>query len=266
MLLAIDAGNTNTVFAVYDQNDELIKVWRLATSSSRTSDEYLALLYPLLSQADVSIDDITIAILSSVVPDANINIRKFCKHHVGCEMITVDPHTVGIEIKLDKPEDVGADRLVNAVAVNHRYSRPCIVIDFGTATTFDVIDQQGSYCGGIIAPGVNLSMSALHQAAARLPRVSVKKPGQVIGKDTVSAMQSGMYWGYISMIEGLLRRMQDEMGLEDTFVVATGGLAKLFAPAIPAINEVDEDLTLFGLQKIYINNYADKNVTKIHSA
>lgn len=262
MLLAIDAGNTNTVFAVYD-DEKLLKVWRLATNSSRTSDEYMALLYPLLSQKGIDLSEITAAILSSVVPDANMNIRRFCESEIGCEMITVEASSVNLEINLDKPEEVGADRLVNAVAVNCRYNVPCIVIDFGTATTFDVIDAKGRYDGGIIAPGVNLSMSALHQAAARLPRVSVKKPDAVVGKDTVSAMQSGMYWGYVSMIEGLLVRMKEEIGAPECTVVATGGLAHLFAPALPLINEVDEDLTLYGLHKIY-KDQQDENNNKVH--
>ena len=265
MLLAIDAGNTNTVFAVYD-DAKLLKVWRLATSSARTADEYLALLYPLFTQNGLDLKDVTAAILSSVVPDANVNIRRFCETSTGCDLITVKPDTVGIGINIRKKEEVGADRLVNAVAVVRDYDVPCIVIDFGTATTFDMIDDQGRYNGGIIAPGVNLSMTALHQAAARLPRISVKKPSQVIGKDTVSAMQSGIYWGYVSMIEGLLDRMTEESGYEKPLVIATGGLARLFSPAVPQIDKVDEDLTLKGLWHIYRENFsadAGQQVTDI---
>ena len=153
-------------------------------------------------------------------------------------------------IKLSKPEEVGADRIVNAVAVKTHYKFPAVVVDFGTATTFDVVDAEGAYCGGVIAPGVNLSMSALHQAAAKLPRINIKKPNNVIGKETVEAMQSGIYWGYVSMIEGLVARISKEMGVKP-YVIATGGLASLFAQGTSVIEKIDEDLTLKGLIAIH---------------
>ena len=253
MLLAIDAGNTNIVFAVYDGEVQK-QSWRIRTDGGRTEDEYTAWLYPLFQSAGLSFSDIQDAIISSVIPDENRSLRELCQKTFQCDAFIIgsDFLDLGLPIRLSKPEEVGADRLVNAVAVLTHYQAPAVIIDFGTATTFDVIDGDGAYCGGVIAPGVNLSMKALHGAAAKLPKVSVKQPDSVIGNDTVSAMQSGLYWGYLSMIEGLIERISKEMGVEP-LVLATGGLASLFAEGTDRIQTVDEDLTLKGLLHIHQN-------------
>jgi type III pantothenate kinase len=249
MLLAIDAGNTNIVFAVHDGN-EFVHIWRCQTISGRTSDEYASWLHQLFSQTTLQFSDITDAIISSVVPDANMNLSNFCRKSFGCEALMITHHDVDLAIKLDKPSEIGADRLVNSVAVKNHYQFPAIVIDFGTATTFDVIDADGAYIGGVIAPGINLSMVALYEAAAKLPKINVKKTQSVIGHDTVSAMQSGVYWGYVGMIEGTIKRIAEEMDVEPK-IIATGGLAHLFSESIPSIEIIDDDLTLRGLYDIY---------------
>lgn len=249
MLLAIDIGNTNTVFAVY-QNDKLKASWRFQTIAARTSDEYAALLNQVFTLDGISWGKVVDVIVSSVVPDADFNVRKFCKKYMKMEPTFITSKMAGIKVEIDRPEEVGADRLVNAIAVREHYKTPAIVIDFGTATTFDVINGKGSYAGGAIAPGINLSVEALHRAAAKLPKISIKAPEKAIGKSTVTAIQSGIYWGYIGLIEGLVERITKEMR-EKPFVLATGGLAPLFADNTKIINKVDEELTLKGLLCIY---------------
>lgn len=254
MLLAIDIGNTNTVFAIYKdaQNvGSLIESWRCRTEATRSADEYAAFLKELFSLVDVQWDQFVDVIISSVVPDANFHICGFCSKYLNLDPIVVTHDMVGIAIDMDKPEEVGADRLVNAVGVLIEHKAPAIVIDFGTATTFDVIDANGAYSGGIISPGINLSVTALHQAAAKLPSVSIKKTDTVIGKNTVEAIQSGVYWGYVGLIEGTLSRIKKELGVQDVTVIATGGLAVLFADEVKEIDLVDQDLTLKGLLEIY---------------
>jgi type III pantothenate kinase len=254
MLLAIDIGNTNTVFAVY-QNDKLKAFlkssWRFQTIAARTSDEYAALLNQVFTLEGISWGKVVDVIVSSVVPDADFNVRKFCKKYMKKEPTFITAKMAGIKVEIDKPEEVGADRLVNAIAVREHYKIPAIVIDFGTATTFDVINAKGHYAGGVIAPGINLSIEALHRAAAKLPKISIKAPQKAIGKSTVTAIQSGIYWGYIGLIEGLVERISKEMGGKKPFVLATGGLAPLFADNTKVINAVDEELTLKGLLCIY---------------
>jgi len=251
MLMAIDAGNTNMVFALYD-GKKVLHSWRCKTDANRTADEYASWLYPLFTQAGLKFSQVTDAIISSVVPDSNFNLKRLCEKNFGCPYSMVDQALVAknLVIKLNKPEEMGADRIVNAMAVKAHYKCPAIVMDFGTATTFDVIDADGAHCGGIIAPGINLSMSALHQATAKLPKIGVKKPDSVIGRDTVNAMHSGVYWGYVSMIEGLVARIAKEMNAKP-FVIATGGLAPLIAEGTSIIEKTDEDLTLKGLIAIY---------------
>lgn len=256
MLLAIDVGNTNTVFAVY-KDTELVESWRCQTLATRCGDEYAAFLNELFTLADISWDDISDVIMSSVVPEANFHLQNFCKKYIQQAPVSVDADTAGINIVLDQPGEAGADRLLNAAAVIANYQLPAVVIDFGTATTFDVIDEQGNYRGGAIAPGVNLSVSALHQAAAKLPIVSVQKPDQVIGTSTTGAMQSGLYWGYIGLIEGLLDKITEELGSKP-FVIATGGLASLYSQSTPKIDQVDEALTLKGLLQIHQNQTKTK--------
>lgn len=248
MLLAIDIGNTNTVFAVY-KGKAFVDSWRIRSDAGHSADEYAAFLNELFALSRVKWKSIKNVIVSSVVPEANFGMRRFCEKYVGVEPVFVTKEMVGIAAVIDRPDDVGADRLVNAVAVKAHYDFPAVVVDFGTATTFDVIDANGDYAGGVIAPGINLSMSALHQAASKLPKISVKRPEAAIGKDTVSAMQSGVYWGYMGLIDRILLEIKAEIG-GPVKVIATGGLAPLFAKDNDAIDIVDEGLTLKGLYLI----------------
>lgn len=254
MLLAIDSGNTNIVFAVFD-GDKVRGEWRASTDSERTADELGVWLMQLLAIEGLKRTDIDACIVASVVPAMVFGLKTLCRRYFACEPVVVGDEGVelGLEVLLDRPEEVGADRLVNAVAAHKFYKGPLIVIDFGTATTFDVIDAAGNYCGGAIAPGINLSLEALHMAAAKLPRVAIGKPRQVIGKATVPAMQSGIFWGYIGLIEGLVKRIEEEFGSR-MLVVATGGLAPLFAESTPVIQRLDPDLTLRGLLEIHRRN------------
>lgn len=254
MLLAIDAGNTNTVFALFDGATQ-IGLWRAETDPQRTSDEHAVFLKTLMSYAGIVPSGVTAAILGSVVPDMNFNLIKLCRDHFGCDPLMVGAANVktGIKVQIDRPEELGADRLINAVAAVHLYNKPLIIIDFGTATTFDVVDADGTYCGGCIAPGVNLSLRALHMAAAKLPSVAVARPPKAIATNTITAIQSGVYWGYVGMIEGLIARTKAEFGAPMT-VIATGGLSKLFIDSIPSIDEINTDLTLRGLSLIYEMN------------
>jgi type III pantothenate kinase len=255
MLLAIDSGNTNVVCAVY-AGDELRGSWRAATNPNRTADEYAVWLVQLMALAGLSPKDIDATIIGSVVPEATFNLVRLCQRYFGSEPLIVGHPdcSIGIGIDLDMPrEEVGADRVANAVAAQDRYRPPLIVIDFGTATTFDIIDRDGNYCGGVIAPGINLSLRALDMAAAQLPRIGIRRTPTVIGRSTVPAMQSGVFWGYVGLIEGLVQRISAERG-EEMEVIATGGLAPLVAEATGVINCVDPDLTLWGLRLIYRRN------------
>ncbi|MBT3238968.1 MAG: type III pantothenate kinase [Rhodospirillaceae bacterium] len=252
MLLAIDAGNTNTVFAVFDAEGKVLGEWRSSSESERTSDEYGVWLMQLLDLDGIERDSITASIIASVVPATLHSLKTLCRDYFKSEPLIIGEAGVdlGLEVLLDKPDEVGADRLVNAVSAHAAYGGPMIIVDFGTATTFDVIDGDGNYAGGVIAPGINLSLEALHMAAAQLPRVAVERPDAVIGKGTVGAMQSGIYWGYVSMIEGIVARIQDEFGA-DMRVIATGGLAALFAGSMELIEAADAELTLRGLYAIH---------------
>jgi len=251
MLLAIDSGNTNIVFALFD-GDELRGEWRSSTNTDRTADEYGVWLTQLMAMQGIDRTLVDACIIASVVPQVMFTLKNLCRRYFGHEALVVGENGVnlGIEVLLDRPEEVGADRLVNAVAAHKYYKGPLIVIDFGTATTFDVVDKSGNYCGGCIAPGINLSLEALHAAAAKLPRVAIGRPKRVIGKATVPAMRSGVYWGYVGLIEGLVRRIMAEFG-EKMTVVATGGLAPLFSEATDVIDHLQSDLTLRGLLEIY---------------
>ncbi len=222
MLLAIDAGNTNIVFAVCD-GDVIRNKWRLATSTVRTADEYAVWLAELLKLHGFGFADLIDAVIGTVVPAVLFDLRHLCRQYLKCEPLIIGEPGVelGIGIKTDRPGAVGADRIANAVAAHHLYPGDCVVVDFGTATNFDVINARGDYEGGVIAPGVNLSAEALHRAAALLPRVAIHRAHAVIGKDTVPAMQSGLYWGYIGLIEGLVARITAEHGTPMK-VVATG--------------------------------------------
>jgi type III pantothenate kinase len=254
LLLAIDVGNTNTVFALYRERQALGQ-WRISTMRERTADEYAAALTQLMALKGYGQEDVGAAAISSVVPQALNTLKSMCREFFNCAARVVGEDLgVAIPVLIDNPHEVGADRLVNAVAAHARYHGPLIVVDFGTATTFDVIDGEGRYCGGVIATGINLSLEALHRAAAKLPRVAVERPPRVIGSSTVTAMQSGVFWGYVSMVEGVVARIKEEFGAEMK-VIATGGLAGLFADATEVIEQVDRDLTMAGLVELF---YADR--------
>ncbi|MGO8919050.1 MAG: type III pantothenate kinase [Stellaceae bacterium] len=254
MLLAINANNTNTVFSVWD-GEKLKGAWRAATDAKRTADEYVVWLDHLLGLEGLVRQGLTGTIIASVVPEANFNLVTLCRRYCNSDPLVVGEPGVALGVKalVDRPEEVGADRLVNTAAARDRYKTPLVVVDFGTATTFDVVDQDGNYCGGVIAPGINLSLTALHMAAAKLPSVRIRRTDHVIGKDTVACMQSGLFWGYIGLVEGLVNRIKQEFGAPMA-VVATGGLAPLFDGATAVIEHVDPNLTLWGLRLIYERN------------
>ena len=254
MLLAINANNTNTVFAVWDGH-RLAGIWRAATDTRRTADEYVVWLDHLLALENLARRQIDGTVIASVVPEANFNLRRLCRHYCRSDPLVIgDPGVaLGARALVDRPEEVGADRLVNTVAAHDRYRGPLIVVDFGTATTFDVVDMVGDYRGGVIAPGINLSLRALEMAAAKLPSVPIVRTDRVIGTGTVACMQSGIFWGYVGLVEGLVTRIRNERG-EAMAVIATGGLAPLFEGATAVIDKVDPDLTLWGLRLIYQRN------------
>jgi len=259
MLLAIEQGNTNTLFAVHDGKDWIAQ-WRSATHSTRTADEYAVWLSQLLAMAGLQVGVFDGCIISSVVPQSIFNLRNLSRRYLHVEPLVIGENVdLGIEVRIDKPSEAGADRLVNAIGAHVIYPGDLIVIDSGTATTFDVIAADGGMEGCAIAPGINLSMEALHQAAAKLPRVAIQRPrgNTAIGKDTVAAMQSGVFWGYIALIEGLVARIKTEWGKPMT-VIGTGGVASLFHGATDAIDHFDPDLTIRGMLEIYRRNPAPK--------
>ncbi|MCB1833060.1 MAG: type III pantothenate kinase [Geminicoccaceae bacterium] len=253
MLLLIDVGNTNTVFALYRERKQLGQ-WRLSTNRERTAEEYGALLIQLIQIAGFDHRQVAAVIISSVVPPALQPLRWMSEGFFGCKaFVTGEDLEHGIVNKLNNPREAGSDRLVNAVAAVRRYEPPLIIVDFGTATTFDVVDNEGAFIGGVIAPGINLSIEALHRAAAKLPRIAIEPPANAIGRSTEDAMQSGIFWGYVGMIEGLIARIEAEYGASMT-VIATGGLAPLFARQCACLKHVDKDLTMAGLLEIYLMN------------
>ena len=250
LLLVVDAGNTNVVFALFD-GETLLNQWRTSTDIKRTADEYGVWLTQLIALDGIKPNDINAAILATVVPHTVFPLTHLCERYFKCAPLIIDNgNSVGINVEVTNPREVGADRLVNAVAAHAKFSGRLIVIDFGTATTFDIIRDDGAYVGGVIAPGVNLSIEALDRAAARLPRITVAKPPSVIGSGTVTAMQSGVYWGYISLIEGLVTRIKEEVG-QSMRTISTGGLAPLFKNGTDLIDELESDLTLHGLRLVY---------------
>ena len=257
MLLAIDVGNTNIVLGVFE-GATLVHSWRLQTLRERTSDELGLLVDGLFAHSRIERARITGVILGSVVPPLTGTIRAMVERYFGVTAMVVEPgvNTV-MPILYENPSEVGADRIVNAVAAYETFGqglgRPLIVVDFGTATTLDAITAKGEYLGGAICPGVQISADALFQRAARLPRIDVRKPARVVGRTTVGAMESGLFWGYVGMVEGLVRRMSDELG-GDAVCVATGGLADVIAPETPLIQHVDPDLTLRGLRIVWERN------------
>jgi type III pantothenate kinase len=253
MLLAIDAGNTNIVFAVY-ADDVRKGQWRAATKAARTADDHAVWLMPLMAMKGVKPSDISDVIIACVVPPALFDLETLCRTYFDVAPLVIGRNVdLGLEIIMDEPHTPGADRLANAVAAHKHYGGPAIVVDFGTGTNFDVIDETGAYRGGVIAPGITLSLEALHSVSAQLPRIAVARPERVIGGGTVAAMQSGIYWGYVGLIEGLVARIQDEFGRRMT-VIGTGGLAPLFAEGTKVIERIDPDITLLGLVEIWRRN------------
>jgi type III pantothenate kinase len=255
MLLTIDVGNTNTVLGVF-RGDQLIANWRLTTARQQTVDEYGVLARNLFTLAGLDDAEISGVIISSVVPPLNWTLGELSRIYFGHKAMFVEMGVkTGMAVLVDNPLEVGADRIVNGVAAFHQYGGPCIVVDFGTAITFDVISAKGEYLGGVIAPGLGIASEALFARAARLPRVEIKDPGKVIGTNTITHMQAGLYYGAIDMVDGMLTRIKNELGSPVT-VVATGGQAKLVAKGSKLIDHTDDFLTLTGLRIIWEKNQA----------
>ena len=254
MLLAIDVGNTNSKFAVFD-GDKLVSQYRLRTEAKRTSDEYAAWVTQLMHLQGFDLKSITGAIMASVVPAVNPNLRRLCQTYFGTELLIVGGPDceLGIKVLIDSPQDAGADRLVGVIAGYKKYGGPLITVDFGSATTFDMADKDGNFIGGVLAPGVELTIESFYLMTARLPRIRVEKPAQVIGKSTVPAMQSGIFWGYVGLIESLIKRIRAEYG-EPMKVVATGGLAEVFKDEIGLFDAIEPDLMSLGLLEIWRRN------------
>jgi type III pantothenate kinase len=254
MLLAIDVGNTNIVYGLID-GTKLVHQFRVETNRNRTSDEYAVIVRQLLSMHDIEPKNVTAAIIASVVPALTEPMNALVRRAFGLEALVVGPGIkTGMSILYENPREVGADRIVNAVAAYERFKSGLIVVDFGTATTFDCVTPKGEYMGGVIAPGIQISADALFARAAKLPRVEITKPPKVVGRNTQHSMQSGIVYGYVGLVDGLVERLKEEMGFSPCEVIATGGLARLIAPLSRTIKEVDDELTITGLRILYERN------------
>jgi type III pantothenate kinase len=249
VLLAIDLGNTNTVFGVYDTSDKMVMHWRLSTQKERTVDEYGILLRNLFALEKIDAKKIRRVIIASVVPPLDPVLHEMVSTYFSVKPNFVTHENAGIPVLYDDPREVGADRIVNAVAVVHKYGKPAIVVDFGTATTFDAITSDGEYRGGVIAPGIVISAEALYEHAAKLPRIEIQKPANVIGSSTIGSMQSGLFYGYVALVDGIIARMKMELGA-NTRVIGTGGQAPFISQETKSIEIVDSNLTLDGLQLV----------------
>jgi len=257
MILVFDVGNTNMVIGVYDK-EELLTHWRIRTDVQRTSDEYGIMLDALFRYHNLDVKAIKAVVVSSVVPTLNMELEWTSQRYFGCKPMLVEPGIkTGLAIKYDNPREVGADRVVNAVAAYHKYGAPLIIVDFGTATTFCVVSQTGEYLGGAIAPGIRISTDALVSRASKLPRVELAVPKSVIGKNTVMSMQVGIMYGFVGQVEGIINRMKKEIEGE-VRVIATGGLASLIASETDTIDIIDEFLTLDGLRLLYEINHSQQ--------
>lgn len=270
MLLALNVNNTNTVIALYpmrgDTIGDLSVTWRISTRQPQTADEYGILVRNLLQSQGVSSDEIAGVVIASVVPPIDWILRQFCERYLAPKPVFIEPGVkTGLPILTDNPSEVGADRVANCVAAFERYGGPCIVVDFGTATNFDVVSKKGEFLGGAIAPGMNVAAEALFAHAARLPRVEIRQPAKVIGTNTVDNLQIGLFYGHIGLVDGILDRMTNELG-SNVKCVATGGLARLIAGESKYISEVNETLTLEGLRIIYDRNRAASARSRPHKA
>ncbi len=254
MILVIDVGNTNIVIGIY-QEEELITYWRMATDKGKTSDEIGMLFTQFFSHENIKISYIQAVIISSVVPPVMYTLEHAIRKYIKITPMVVGPGIkTGLNIKYENPREVGADRIVNAVAGYEKYGGPLIIVDFGTATTFCAISQKGEYQGGVISPGIKISMDALFQSAAKLPRVKLSKVDKIIGKNTVTSMQAGAIYGYVGQVDYIVNRMKEEMGDPSVKVIATGGLARMIASESSIIDTIDSFLTLEGLRVIYERN------------